>query len=143
MREWGMRRVLEGGWGRIWSCCSGCWRGSRDGRWPGCWPGRVGVAGWPPRAGWPGGVGRRRAAGVEGREARARDALCGWIAGLAEEFLAAGDPVISVDAKNKEQGGPYAQAGREWRPAGDPVRVRDHDFPDEDLGKVTPYGVYD
>ena len=80
---------------------------------------------------------------VEGKQHPDRDAQFRYIAGLAEEFLAAGDPVISVDAKKKEQAGPYAQAGREWRPAGDPVRVRDHDFPDEDLGKVTPYGVYD
>ncbi len=34
--------------------------------------------------------------------------------------------MISVDAKKKEQVGEFAQAGREWRPAGDPVRVRDH-----------------
>src|SRR5260221_910042 len=80
---------------------------------------------------------------VEGKQHPDRDAQFRYIAGLAEEFLAAGDPVISVDAKKKEQAGPYAQAGREWRPAGDPVRVRDHDFPDEDLGKVTPYGAYD
>ena len=26
---------------------------------------------------------------------------------------------------------------------GSPVRVRDHDFPDEELGKITPYGIYD
>src|SRR6266478_2796977 len=57
--------------------------------------------------------------------------------------LAGEDPVVSVDAKKKEQVGQYAQKGREWRPEGDPVRVRDHDFPDEDLGKVTPYGIYD
>ena len=80
---------------------------------------------------------------VEGKQHPDRDAQFRYIAGLAEEFLAVGDPVISVDAKKKQQAGPYAQAGREWRPAGDPVRVRDHDFPDEDLGKVTPYGVYD
>ena len=58
-------------------------------------------------------------------------------------FRAAGDPVVSVDGKKKEQLGPYWRAGTSWRPAGDPVRVRDHDFPDERLGKVTPYGVYD
>jgi Rhodopirellula transposase DDE domain len=72
-----------------------------------------------------------------------RDAQFGYIAGRARRFLAAGDPVVSVDAKKKEQVGPFAQQGREWRPKGDPVRVRDHDFPDEELGKVTPYGIYD
>ena len=48
-----------------------------------------------------------------------------------------------MDGKKKEQLGPYHRAGRSWRPKGEPVRVRDHDFPDEELGKITPYGVYD
>jgi transposase len=80
---------------------------------------------------------------IEGRQHPDRDAQFRYIGGQAREFLAAGDPVISVDAKKKEQVGQYAQQGREWRPKGDPVRVRDHDFPDKKLGKVTPYGVYD
>ena len=29
------------------------------------------------------------------------------------------------------------------RSPGDPVRVNDHDFPDAELGKAIPYGVYD
>ena len=80
---------------------------------------------------------------IEGRRHPDRDGQFRYIAGTAGEFLAAGDPVVSVDAKKKEQVGQYAQRGREWRPRGDPVQVRDHSFPDEALGKVTPYGVYD
>jgi transposase len=80
---------------------------------------------------------------MEGKQNPDRDAQFRYISGQAREFMAAGDPVISVDAKKKEQVGPYGGAGREWRPAGDPVRVRDHDFPDQELGKVTPYGIYD
>ena len=80
---------------------------------------------------------------IEGKRHPDRDAQFRYISGAAKEYLAAGDPVVSVDAKKKEQVGQYAQKGREWRPAGDPVRVRDHDFPDKDLGKVTPYGIYD
>ena len=80
---------------------------------------------------------------IEGRRHPDRDAQFRYISAAARQFLAAGDPVVSVDAKKKEQVGPYAQKGREWRPKGDPVRVRDHDFPDEELGKVTPYGIYD
>jgi transposase len=80
---------------------------------------------------------------IEGTRHPDRDAQFRYISGAAREHLAAGDPVISVDAKKKEQVGQYAQKGREWRPEGDPVRVRDHDFPDEGLGKVTPYGIYD
>ena len=80
---------------------------------------------------------------IEGKRHPDRDAQFRYISGRAKELLSAGDPVVSVDAKKKEQVGRYAQAGREWRPKGDPVRVRDHDFPDKVLGKVTPYGVYD
>ena len=56
---------------------------------------------------------------------------------------AAGQPVISVDTKKKELVGNYRNAGREWRPKGDPRRVKVHDFEDKQNGKVAPYGVYD
>ena len=80
---------------------------------------------------------------AEGRRHPDRDAQFRYIAGQAREHLAAGQPVISVDAKKKEQVGEYAQAGAEWRPRGDPVRVRDHGFEDEQGGHAIPYGVYD
>ena len=80
---------------------------------------------------------------MEGRRHQDRDAQFRYIAAQATEHLAAGHPVISVDAKKKEQVGLYGQAGREWRPKGDPVKVRDHDFPDEQAGHAIPYGVYD
>jgi hypothetical protein len=56
---------------------------------------------------------------------------------------AAGQPVISVDTKKKELVGNYRNAGSDWRPKGDPHRVKVHDFADKELGKVAPYGVYD
>jgi hypothetical protein len=62
---------------------------------------------------------------------------------MIRAFRKAGHPVVSVDAKKKEQLGPYHRDGRTWRPRGDPVKVRDHDFPDEVLGKIAPYGIYD
>jgi len=80
---------------------------------------------------------------VEGRQHPDRDGQFRYIGGRVKEFLAAADPVISVDTKKKELVGPFGQDGRTWRPAGDPVRVRDHDFPDPELGKVAPYGIYD
>jgi transposase len=80
---------------------------------------------------------------TEGRRHPDRDAQFRYIAGQAREHLAAGQPVISVDAKKKEEVGQFAQAGREWRPKGDPVRVRDHSFEDQQGGHVIPYGVYD
>ena len=51
--------------------------------------------------------------------------------------------MISVDTKKKELIGLYQNGGQHWRPAGDPVRVNVHDFPDPELGKANPYGVYD
>ena len=80
---------------------------------------------------------------IEGKRHPDRDGQFRYISGQVKAFLAAGDPVISVDAKKKEQVGQYGRPGRVWRRKGNPVRVRDHDFPDEQLGKVTPYGVYD
>jgi hypothetical protein len=72
-----------------------------------------------------------------------RDAQFRYIAAQAEEHLAAAQPVISVDAEKKEQAGEYAQAGREWRPKGDPVKVRGHSFADRESGHAIPYGIYD
>jgi hypothetical protein len=80
---------------------------------------------------------------AEGRRHPDRDAQFRYIAAQAAGHLAAGQPVISVDAKKKEQAGEFAQAGREWRPAGDPVRVRDHSFADREDGHAIPYGIYD
>jgi transposase len=57
--------------------------------------------------------------------------------------LKAGEPVISVDAKKNELVGDFKNAGREWRPEGDPEPVRVYDFVIPGLGRVTPYGVYD
>jgi Rhodopirellula transposase DDE domain len=80
---------------------------------------------------------------AEGRRHPDRDAQFRYLAAQAKEHLAAGQPVISVDAKKKEEVGEYAQAGREWRRKGDPVKVRDHSFADEQGGHAIPYGVYD
>ena len=80
---------------------------------------------------------------LEGRQHPDRDAQFRHINAMIAEFSAAGDPVVSVDTKKKEQLGPFYRPGRSWRPSGDPVRVRDHDFPDEERGKIVPYGVYD
>ena len=54
-----------------------------------------------------------------------------------------GQPVISVDTKKRELVGDFKNAGREWRPHGQPQRVRIHDFRDAQLGVAIPYGVYD
>jgi len=52
-------------------------------------------------------------------------------------------PVISVDTKKKELVGDFKNGGREWRRKGQPEQVRVHDFVDPELGRATPYGIYD
>jgi hypothetical protein len=79
----------------------------------------------------------------EGRQHPDRDAQFRYLAGQVNTFLAAGDPVVSVDTKKKELVGNYKNAGREWQPKGEPVQVDVHDFPDPAVGKAIPYGVYD
>jgi Rhodopirellula transposase DDE domain len=80
---------------------------------------------------------------AEGSDHPDRDAQFRYLTGLVERFRAAGEPVISVDAKKKELIGNFAPAGQQWRPAGQPVETNTHDFPDPELGKAVPYGVYD
>jgi len=80
---------------------------------------------------------------LEGTQHPDRDAQFRHINRMAEQFLAAGDPVISVDTKKKELVGRFAQAGTEWRPTGEPVEVSTYDFPNSADGKAIPYGVYD
>jgi transposase len=80
---------------------------------------------------------------TEGASHLDRDAQFGHINQTVKSALAAGQPAISVDTKKKELIGDFKNAGREWRPTGDPVLVRTKDFKDKQLGKVNPYGVYD
>jgi len=72
-----------------------------------------------------------------------RNAQFDFINVQAEMAMNAGNPVLSVDTKKKELIGNYKNAGQTWEPQGSPVEVRDHDFMDEEKGKVAPYGVYD
>jgi transposase len=80
---------------------------------------------------------------LEGGQHPDRDAQFIYLAGQAAEHLAAGAPVVSVDAKKKELVGQFKNGGQDYRPAGSPVPVNVHDFLDSALGKAIPYGVYD
>jgi transposase len=79
----------------------------------------------------------------EGAQHPDRDAQFAHINQTASEALAAGEPVISVDAKKRELVGDFKAVGREFQPTGKPVEVRGHDFKDQALGHAIPYGVYD
>jgi len=80
---------------------------------------------------------------TEGAQHPDRDGQFRYINSHAEEHLAAGQPVISVDCKKKELVGDYANGGAEWQPEGEPTRVGTHDFPDPAVPKAIPYGVLD
>jgi transposase len=80
---------------------------------------------------------------LEGSQHPDRDAQFQYINRRVKAFQRQQQPVVSVDTKQKELIGPFRQGGREWHAKGQPEAVRVHDFPDKELGKVIPYGVYD
>lgn len=80
---------------------------------------------------------------VEGKQHPDRDAQFQYIARRVKAYKRSGQPVISIDTKKKETLGNMKNPGRTYRPKGEPTRVSTHDFPDKELGKAIPYGVYD
>jgi hypothetical protein len=79
----------------------------------------------------------------EGSKHIDRDAQFEYINTQAVAFLAADEPVISVDTKKKELVGNFKNNGREWHRKGAPEAVNVHDFIDPKLSRAVPYGVYD
>jgi len=79
----------------------------------------------------------------EGTQHPDRDGQFRYIAREVSRFQRLRQPAISVDTKKKELVGNFKNAGRTWRPAGTPDRVRVHDFVIPAKGKAIPYGVYD
>jgi hypothetical protein len=80
---------------------------------------------------------------IEGKQHPDRDAQFRYINEQVKGHQGTADPVVSVDTKKKELVGAFKNAGREWRPRGQPVATHTHDFPQDSLGKAVPYGVYD
>jgi hypothetical protein len=79
----------------------------------------------------------------EGASDPDRDAQFRQISETVQAALAAGEPAISVDAKQRELVGDFKAVGREFAPKGRPVEVRTHDFKDKQLGHAIPYGILD
>jgi hypothetical protein len=79
----------------------------------------------------------------EGSSHPDRDAQVRYIDRMVRGRLRKQQPAVSVDTKKKELVGDFKNNGREWHPQGQPPHVRVHDFVDQTLGKVIPYGVYD
>ncbi|QDV36286.1 Rhodopirellula transposase [Tautonia plasticadhaerens] len=80
---------------------------------------------------------------IEGKGHPDRDAQFRHINRRVKAFQRQGQPVVSVDAKEKELVGRYRNDGREWQAEGEPQEVKVHDFIDKDLGKAIPYGIDD
>jgi hypothetical protein len=80
---------------------------------------------------------------LEGTSHPDRDAQFRHIDAAVQLQLGLGQPVISVDTKKKELVGPFRNGGKELRPKGEPEPVLIHDFVIPDLGRASPYGVYD
>ena len=79
----------------------------------------------------------------EGASNENRNSQFEYINQVVKAALDNKNPVISIDAKKKENVGNYANKGREYSKKGEPTEVNAYDFPDKVNGKVTPYGIYD
>ena len=60
---------------------------------------------------------------------------------LKAKYLAAGQPVLSMDTKKKEMLGNFYRNGKLY--TRETLEVLDHDFPSYSEGKVVPHGLYD
>jgi hypothetical protein len=79
----------------------------------------------------------------EGEDHPDRDAQFRHINHAVKAALRTGEPVISVDTKKKEWIGNYKNSGRQWRKKGRAEKVQGHDFPDPQVPRAYPYGIYD
>jgi hypothetical protein len=79
----------------------------------------------------------------EGRQHPDRDGQFCHINRRVKARKQRGEAAISVDTKKKEVLGNLKNPGKKYRRKGQPEKVKTHDFPDPELGKAVPYGVYD
>lgn len=79
----------------------------------------------------------------EGNQHPDRNAQFEHINILAKRGIKQGAPVISVDTKKKELIGNYKNNGQKWHRKGQPHEVKGHDFPNPEVPRAYPYGIYD
>jgi hypothetical protein len=70
-----------------------------------------------------------------------RDRQFEYISQKRQEFAQRGSPIISGDAKKKEQVGNFKNNGVSWQKRA--YEVNDHDFARDAVGKAVPYSIYD
>lgn len=88
------------------------------------------------------GLARRQIAKVlPGGASGHRDAQFRHLAHLIQEFLAAGNPVLSMDTKKKEFLGTLYRDGKVY--CHEALKAFDHDFPSLASGVIIPHGIYD
>ena len=63
------------------------------------------------------------------------------LARIKQQYIAAGDPVVSIDTKKKELLGSFYRDGKLYTQ--EAIEVFDHDFPSAASGVVLPHGLYD
>jgi hypothetical protein len=79
----------------------------------------------------------------EGEQHPDRNEQFRYINEMVKRAMAGGSPVVSVDTKKKELLGDYHNKGRRWLPKKSPIEANTHDFPDPDVPRAFPYGIYD
>jgi hypothetical protein len=72
-----------------------------------------------------------------------RDRQFRYINRQVKQYLDRQEPVLSIDTKKKERVGNFKNAGKTWRPKGQPIEVNVYDFPHLGVGPAIPYGAYD
>ena len=72
-----------------------------------------------------------------------RDAQFRHINAQVKRALAKGMPVVSVGTKKKKLLGNNDNVGKQWLPAKKPIKVNGHDFPNPEISRAYPYGIYD
>jgi hypothetical protein len=88
------------------------------------------------------GFARRQIAKVlPGGDSPYRDQQFRHLAELIQEFLAAGNPVLSIDTKKKEYLGTLYRDGKVY--CQQALKAFDHDFPSLASGVLIPHGLYD
>jgi len=80
---------------------------------------------------------------LEGKQSPDRDAQFRYLNEQVRVRRDAGEPVVSVDTKKKELVGNYHNGGRSGGRRATRSGSVTHDFPDPELGKAIPYGIYD
>jgi hypothetical protein len=80
---------------------------------------------------------------VEGNQHPDRNAQFEHTNAKVSQALKEEQPVISVDTKEQELVGPYKNNGRQWLAKDSAREVNGHDFPDPEVPRAFPYGIYD